>query len=75
MDSVVHGDDDLCVWDGSDPQSDPPDKRYPQPDAGWTWQTDLDGWQQHPEVLQNHTSNADNIERLKARNTSIVETH
>ena len=73
MDSTVHGDNALCVWDESDPTADAPDHRHDQPDDGWNWQTDMDGWKQHPDPLSQYADDTSEIERLPPWDTTLTE--
>jgi len=73
MDSTLHGDDALCVWVESDPTTDAPDHTHDQPDDGWGWRTDMDGWQQHPGPLSQYTDDAAEIERLTPWETTLTD--
>ena len=73
MDSTVHGDDALCVWVDSDPTTDDPDHTHEQPSDGWGWQSDMDGWQKHPEPLSEYVSDPSEIERLDPWETSLTD--
>jgi hypothetical protein len=73
MNSTVHGDDGVVVWVESDPQTDAPDHTYEQPETGWAWRTDQSGWQKHPDVLTEHASDSDNIERLSPWETTLTD--
>ena len=73
MDSTVHGDDSLAVWVASDPATDPPDHTHEQPEEGWTWRTDTSGWQKHPDILSEYTSDPGEIERLSPWETSLTD--
>ena len=73
MDSSVHGDNALCVWVNSDPTTDDPDHTHEQPSDGWSWTSNMSGWQQHPEPLSEYVSDASEIERLDPWDTSLTD--
>jgi len=73
MESTVHGDDSLVVWIDSNPKTDNPDHAHDQPEHGWTWRTDTSGWQKHPDVLTEYTSDASKIERLSPWQTTLTD--
>ena len=73
MDSTLHGDNALCVWTDADPETEDPDYTHDQPSDGWSWKSDMDGWQQHPEPLSEYLSDPSKIERLDPWETTLTE--
>jgi len=53
METTVYGDDSVAIWFGnlSDHQKDSPDITISQPDDGFHWEVDMDGWTEHPDEL------------------------
>ena len=71
--SSVHGDGALCVWESDDYATTAPDYRHDQSSEGWTWRTDLSGWDTHPDVLDRYVSDPEEITRVDVWDTSVTD--